>query len=80
MELNFLGHRLSAVSVTPLRNSLQVMFDLPRLHTVKHLQRFLGMVNFNCRFLPKITKTLAPLTNLLKGKDLPKLLLCCKLT
>jgi RNase H-like domain found in reverse transcriptase len=33
------------------------------------------MVNFYCRFLPKIAQTLAPLTNLLKGKDLPKLLL-----
>jgi RNase H-like domain found in reverse transcriptase len=38
------------------------------------LQRFLGMVNFYRCFLPKIAQTLAPLTNLLKGKDLPKLL------
>jgi hypothetical protein len=32
------------------------------------------MVNFYRRFLPKIAQTLAPWTNLLKGKDLPKLL------
>jgi hypothetical protein len=32
------------------------------------------MVNFYRRFLPKIAQILAPLTNLLKGKDLPKLL------
>jgi RNase H-like domain found in reverse transcriptase len=73
-ELDFLGHRLSATGVTPLRDSLQVMLDFPRPHTVKDLQRFLGMVNFYRRFLPKIAQTLAPLTNLLKGKDLPKLL------
>jgi RNase H-like domain found in reverse transcriptase len=72
-ELNFLCHHLSAASVTPLQDSLQVMFDFPRSHTVKDLQRFLGMVNFHRRFLPKIAETLAPLTNLLKGKDLPKL-------
>jgi hypothetical protein len=38
------------------------------------LQRFLGMVNFYRRFLPKIAQILTPLTNLLKGKDLPKVL------
>jgi Reverse transcriptase (RNA-dependent DNA polymerase)/RNase H-like domain found in reverse transcriptase len=73
-ELDFLGHRLSAAGVTPLRDSLQVILDFPRPHTVKDLQRFLGMVNFYRRFLPKIAQTLAPLTNLLKNKDLPKLL------
>jgi Reverse transcriptase (RNA-dependent DNA polymerase) len=51
-ELDFLGHRLSAGSVTPLRDSLQVMLDFPRPHTVKDLQRFL--VNFYHRFLPRI--------------------------
>jgi Reverse transcriptase (RNA-dependent DNA polymerase) len=73
-EINFLGHRLSAASVTPLRDSLEVMFDFPRPHTVKDLQRYLGMVNYYRRFLPKIAQTLAPMTNLLKGKDLPKML------
>jgi hypothetical protein len=32
------------------------------------------MVNFYLRFLPKIAQILTPLSNLLKGKDLPKLL------
>jgi hypothetical protein len=50
------------------------MLDFPKPLTVKDLQRFLGMVNFYRWFLPKITQTLASLTNLLKGKDLPKLL------
>jgi hypothetical protein len=71
-ELDFLGHRLSAAGVTPLVNSLQVMYDFPRPHTIKDLQQFLGMVNFYQRFLPTITQILTPLTNLLKGKDLPK--------
>jgi hypothetical protein len=70
--LDFLGHRLSAASVTPLSGSLQVMYDFLWPHTIKDLQRFLGMVNFYRRFLPKIAQILAPLTNLLKGKDLPK--------
>jgi hypothetical protein len=73
-ELDFLRHCLSAAGVTPLSGSLQVMYDFPRPHTVKDLQWFLGMVNFYWRFLPKIAQILAHLTNLLKGKDLPKVL------
>jgi cleavage and polyadenylation specificity factor subunit 1 len=71
-KLDFLGHRLSATGVTPLSGSLQVMYDFPQPHTIKDLQQFLGMVNFYRRFKPKIAQILAPLTNLLKGKDLPK--------
>jgi hypothetical protein len=37
-ELDFLGHRISATGVTPLKDSLQVMLDFPRPHTVKDLQ------------------------------------------
>jgi hypothetical protein len=71
-ELDFLGHPQSTAGATPLSGSLQVIVDFPRPHTVKDLQLFLGMANFYCRFLPKITQILVPLTNLLKGKDLPK--------
>jgi RNase H-like domain found in reverse transcriptase/Integrase zinc binding domain len=60
LELDFLGHRLSAAGITPLQDSLQVMLDFPRPHTVKDLQRFIGMGNFYRRFLPKIAQTLAP--------------------
>jgi hypothetical protein len=69
-ELDFLGHRLSAAGITPLPGSLQVMYNFPRPHTFKDLQRFLGTVNFYRRFLLKIAQVLVPLTNLLKGKDL----------
>jgi hypothetical protein len=67
LELDFLGHRLSAPGITPLAASIQVMHDFPRPHAVKDLQRFLGMVNFYRLFLPKIAQILTPLTNLLKG-------------
>ncbi len=35
---------------------------------IKSLQRFLGMVNFYCHFLPGIAHVLAPLTSATKGK------------
>jgi hypothetical protein len=57
-KLDFLGHRLSAAAVTPLPDSLQVMLDFPRPHTVKDLQRFLGMVNFYRLFCQKSLRPL----------------------
>jgi hypothetical protein len=66
-ELDFLGHCLSAAGVTPLSGSLQVMYNFPRPHTIKDLQRFLGMVNFYWRFLPKIAQILAPMDQFAEG-------------
>jgi hypothetical protein len=37
-----------------------VMYDFPWPHTIKDLQRFLGMVNFYRRFLTKIAQILTP--------------------
>jgi hypothetical protein len=73
-ELDFLSHCLTTDNVKSLNSSLQVMYNFPRPHTVKDFQQFLGMVNFYHWFLPKIAQIVPPLTDLLKGKDLPKIL------
>jgi hypothetical protein len=52
------------------------MYEYSRQHTVKDPQHFLGTVNFYHRFLPRIAQVLSPLTDLLKGKELPKILSC----
>ncbi len=41
--------------------------NCPPAQDIKQLQRFLGMVNFYRRFLPKCAQVLIPLTDLLKG-------------
>ena len=51
-ELDFLGHRITAAGVAPLRDNVQVILDFPKPTDCKALQRFLGMINFYRRFLP----------------------------
>jgi hypothetical protein len=68
-ELDFLGHRISATGVAPLRDNVQVILDFPKPTDCKAMQRFLGMVNFYCRFLPSVTGTLRPLTAALSGNS-----------
>ncbi len=41
--------------------------NCPPPEDIKQLQRFLGMVNFYCRFLPNCAQVLKLLTNLLRG-------------
>ncbi len=72
-ELDFLGHRISAAGVAPLRDNVQVILDFPKPTDCKSLQRFLGMINFYHHFLPGAAGTLRPLTAALSGnpKTLP---------
>ena len=65
--LDFLGHCISAASMAPLRDNIQVILDFPILKDFKALQRFLGMANFYRRFLPGIARTLQSLTAALAG-------------
>ena len=66
-ELDFLGHRVSAVGVRPLPEKVRAVTEYQVPQTVKSLQRFLGMLNFYRRFLPNIAAVLRPLTDALAG-------------
>jgi hypothetical protein len=70
-ELHYLGHRLSAASITSLTGSLQ-------FSQATHCQGFSAIFGHG-EFLPSVfTKNCTDpclLTDLLKGKDLPKVLL-----
>jgi hypothetical protein len=72
-ELDFLGHRISAAGVAPLRDNVQVILDFPKPSDCKAMQRFLGMMNFYRCFLPGIAGTPCPLTAALASnpKSLP---------
>jgi hypothetical protein len=65
--VKFLGHMVSETGITPLPKHVAAIQEFPPPTTVKHLQQFLGTVNFYRRFLPKIAATLSPLTDLLRG-------------
>ena len=66
-EVDFLGHRVSATGIRPLPDKVEVINRFERPRTVKSLQRFLGLVNFYRRFLPRLAATMRPLTDALAG-------------
>lgn len=67
--VDFLGHRVSASSLTPLPGHVDAIRQYPEPQDVKQLQRFLGMVNFYRRFLPGAAGMLRPLTDALAGSS-----------
>ncbi len=67
--LEILGHTILATGAAPTANHTAKIKNCPPPQVIKQLQRFLGMVNFYCRFLPKCAQILKPLTDLLKGGD-----------
>lgn len=68
-EVEFLGFRVSAAGITPLESKIQAIKEFSVPKTVKELRRFLGMLNFYRRFIPKAAQLQAPLNDALKGPN-----------
>ena len=71
-SLEFLGYTLDATGITPLETRVETIRQTKPPTTIKELQRFLGMVNYYRRFIPKAANHLYGLFECLKGK--PKML------
>ena len=50
-EIEYLGHKITAAGIVPLRRHVDALLLQPRPQDVRGLQRFLGMINFYRRFL-----------------------------
>ncbi len=70
--LDFLGHHVTATGIAPLPSHVEAIRAFPQPATIKDLQRFLGLMNFYRRFIPRAAASLLPLTDALVGnpKDL----------
>ena len=68
-SIEFLGHNTDAEGITPLPTKISAIQDFPTPTSMKQLRRFIGMINFYRRFIPKCSTILQPLTNLLQRKN-----------
>jgi RNase H-like domain found in reverse transcriptase/Reverse transcriptase (RNA-dependent DNA polymerase)/Integrase zinc binding domain/Integrase core domain len=65
--VEFLGHQVDLKGVRPLQSNVEAVVNFPVPSSPKELQRYLGMVNFYRRFVPRAALLLKPLTNALVG-------------
>lgn len=71
-ELNFLGYHISKDGLRPMDDQIKAISEFPRPKTIEELRRFLGMINFYRRHLPKAAQIHATLNVFLhkaKKKD-----------
>ena len=67
-QMDFLGHRITRLGISPLPASVAAIAAFPQPTTVKGLQAYVGMVNFYHRFVPRAAAILRPLYRALAGK------------
>ncbi|GFW19420.1 retrovirus-related Pol polyprotein from transposon 17.6 [Trichonephila clavipes] len=66
-ELIFLGHLIVPDGIKPLPDKVQAVLDYKQPETVGSLRKFLGLLNFYRRFLPKAAEQQYLLSEFLKG-------------
>ncbi|GFV00834.1 hypothetical protein TNCV_1386491 [Trichonephila clavipes] len=66
-ELIFLGHLITPDGIKPLPDKIQAVLDYKQPETVGSLRKFLGLLNFYRRFLPKAAEQQYLLSEFLKG-------------
>ena len=69
-ELDFLGHHVSAVGITPMQARVDAILNFPTPTVKKEFQRLVGMIQFYGRFIRNIGSILKPLHECIatKGK------------
>ena len=65
-ELIYLGHNITSAGIKPDPPKVAAVVSMPVPQCKEDLQRFLGMTNYLCKFLPQYSEVTAPLCELLK--------------
>ena len=65
-SMEFLGHLINQDGIALLPEKVAAMRSYKTPRTTKELRRYLGMINFYRRFIPKSAETMQPLYDLIK--------------
>ena len=65
-KVKYLGYIVENGSIALDPERISAIVDIPVPRDIKSLRSFIGMVQFCCRFIPRLNAVLTPLSNLLK--------------
>lgn len=65
-EVNYLGHKLSSQGIHPQDEKVKAILAVKTPQSKQELSTFCGMVKYYHRFLPNISRVMAPLSQLEK--------------
>jgi hypothetical protein len=70
MEVEFLGYIINANGVEMATRIVKAIWSWETPTNLKDVQRFLGFVNFYCRFIKNFSGVALPITDLTQNKGL----------
>ena len=70
-SIEFLGHKVSKDGIEPLPGKVAAIAQFPKPSTTEELKRFLGMINFYNRFMPRAAQIMRPLYEASTKKNAP---------
>ena len=65
-EIEFLGYIINQHGSKPDPKKVEAICQMPEPENLDDVRRLLGMVNFLCKYLPNLSSTLRPITELLE--------------
>ena len=68
-EVEFLGHRVSTTGIKKTREYVEKVMNFPMPETVGGLREFLGLINFQRKYVPNCSTIQKPLSSLTGGKS-----------
>lgn len=71
-ETNFLGYTVSSGGIKPTAERVSAILEYPQPQTCEELRRFLGMLNFYRKVIPKAAEVQREVSKLLLGTDKTK--------
>ena len=69
-HVQYLGHYISGQGLEPVPEKLEALVKMPPPEDVTGVRKFLGFVGYYCKFIPRYSDVVRPLTNLTR-KDTP---------
>ena len=71
-EVKYLGHLVSAQGISPLPSRVADLQSFPSPSSKLALQRYLGMINYYCRFFPSLADRVLPLQRAIAQAKKPR--------
>jgi hypothetical protein len=68
-QVELLGKVISGTTISPQKRHIESLQRFPQPTTIKQLQSFLGICTWNCNLVPDYSKTIQPLTKLLRKNE-----------
>ena len=60
-QVEYLGHIVDATGIHPTKGKVRTIKEAPQPKDITQLRAFVGLINYNGKFIPQVATHMAPL-------------------